>query len=55
MGEGLLTFRTPAEAVAGANEIAGDYQRHSAAARRVAEECFDSDVVLTKFLEVALA
>lgn len=53
-GEGLLTFRTSDEAVAGAQAISDAYDLHCAAARRIAEECFDSDVVLTRFLEAAL-
>jgi hypothetical protein len=53
-GEGLLAFRTLDEAAAGAGEIAGEYERHSLAARRLAEEEFDSDRVLTRLLEDAL-
>jgi hypothetical protein len=53
-GEGLLAFRTLDEAVAGAGEIAGDYERHSLAARRLAEEEFESNRVLTRLLEDAL-
>jgi hypothetical protein len=54
-GEGLLTFRTLDEAIAGAEAIAGDYERHSRAARRIAEEQFDSDAVLTRLLDEALS
>ena len=54
VGEGLLAFRTLDEAVAGARRIAADYERHAAAARRLAEEHFDSDMVLPRFLEEAL-
>lgn len=54
VGEGLLSFRNLDEAVAGVEQIAGDYQRHSHAARRLAEEYFASDQVLGKFLEEAL-
>jgi hypothetical protein len=53
VGEGLLCFRTLDEAVAGAASIAGDYDRHARAARDLAEELFDSDVVLADFLERA--
>jgi hypothetical protein len=53
-GEGLLAFRTLDEAAAGAREIAWDYQRHGRAARRLAEEEFDSDRVLTRLLENGL-
>jgi hypothetical protein len=50
VGEGLLSFRSFDEAVAGVQEIASDYPMHARAARRVAEQCFDSDVVLSRFL-----
>ena len=50
-GEGVVGFRTFDEAVAGARSIASDYEFHSRAARRLAEECFDSDKVLGRFLE----
>jgi hypothetical protein len=55
VGEGLLTFRTLAEAVAGAAAIARDYKAHSRAARSLAEVHFDSDLVLGRFLDAALA
>ena len=45
-GEGLVSFTTLDEAVAGTREILGAYDRHSLAARRLAETYFDSDVVL---------
>ena len=50
-GEGLLTFSTPEEAVAGVEAIHKDYARHARVAREVAEECFDSNKVLTRLLE----
>ena len=53
-GEGLLAFRTLDEAAAGARAIAEDYERHSRAARRLAEDEFDSDLVLSRLLEDAL-
>lgn len=52
-GEGLVTFRTVEEAAAGAASIAGDYERHAQAARAMAEERFDSDRVLERFLDEA--
>jgi hypothetical protein len=55
VGEGLVPFRTLDEAAAGARRITADYERHSAAARALAEERFDSDRVLGRFLEEALA
>ena len=50
VGEGLLAFRTIDEAVAGAAEIAGRYAEHCAAARRLAEQHFESDRVLVALL-----
>ena len=51
VGEGLLTFSTLDEAVAGVEAIRADPARHAAAARALAEEHFDSDIVLTRLLE----
>jgi len=50
-GEGLLTFGTLDEAVAGVEAIERDYARHSRAARELAERHFDSDRVLRELLE----
>ena len=50
-GEGLIAFTTVEEAAAGAREIAGDHERHSRAARALAERHFDSDKVLSSLLE----
>jgi hypothetical protein len=52
-GEGLVAFSTMEEAIAGAREIAADYPRHSAAARRLAEEHFAGPVALAPLLEAA--
>lgn len=49
-GAGLLTFRTPEEALSRVEEVEADYARHARAARAVAEECFDSDKVLNRLL-----
>lgn len=51
VGEGLIPFRTLAEATDGAEAIVRDYTRHSQAARRVAETYFDSDKVLSRLLD----
>ena len=53
VGEGLLAFRTPDEAAAAAGVIADDYQRHSRAARELAEDVFGSGKLLGQFLENA--
>lgn len=50
-GDGLLTFRTPQEAAEAIRAVDDDYLRHAEAARRLAEERFDSDRVLTTILE----
>jgi hypothetical protein len=54
VGDGLLAFRTLDEAVDGARRIAADYEHHRRAARRIAEEYFDSDRLLTRLLEDAV-
>lgn len=51
VGEGIVTFRTPDEAAAGAEDILGRYARHSAAARDLAATHFDSDSVLRRLLD----
>lgn len=56
VGEGLVPFRTLEEAVAGADRIMRDYEAHCQAARALAQEHFDSDKVLERFLaEVGVA
>jgi hypothetical protein len=50
-GHGLLTFKTVDEAVAGIHCINQNYLSHCNAARRIAEEYFNSDVVLGCMLE----
>ena len=54
-GEGLFDFATHEEAIAAIEAIAGDYQRHSRAARELAREYFAADRVLAQLLaEVGL-
>jgi hypothetical protein len=50
-GDGLVAFSTLDEAVAGVEAIEAEYEYHSAAARELAEEYFDSDLVLADLLE----
>jgi len=50
-GRGLLTFSTIDEAADAIARLAGDPQRHAAAARMIAAEFFDSDKVLNRLLE----
>ncbi|HWF35562.1 MAG TPA: hypothetical protein VG295_09315 [Solirubrobacteraceae bacterium] len=49
-GEGLFAFRTAADVATAVEEIRGDYPRHCAAARALAETVFDSDRVLPELL-----
>ena len=51
LGEGLIAFSTLEEAVAGAEELRAHPDRHSVAARELAEAHFDSDKVLGRLLE----
>jgi hypothetical protein len=51
VGEGLIAFSTLEEAAAGVQEIERNYERHSRAARALAEEHFDAGKVLARLLE----
>ncbi len=52
LGEGLLAFSSLEEAACGAERIAADPAAHSEAARRLATEHLDSDVVLGRLLSL---
>ena len=49
-GEGLFGFSTIHEALAAVESINADYARHTRAARAIARECFDHEVVLKRLL-----
>jgi glycosyltransferase involved in cell wall biosynthesis len=49
-GEGLVSFTDLEEAVAGAEEIVNDYERHSRAARELAEAHLAAGRVLPRLL-----
>jgi hypothetical protein len=51
VGDGLLAFADEDGAVAAIERLCGNYEHHRAAARRIAEDLLDSDVVLTGLLE----
>jgi len=51
VGAGLVPFRDPREARAGALAIAEDYPRHRAAARRIAEDWFAPAAALAPLLD----
>ncbi|MBV8986453.1 MAG: hypothetical protein JO248_18640 [Acidimicrobiia bacterium] len=52
-GDGLLPFSSPGDARAAIKAVDSNYDHHCRAAREVAEEYFDSDVILTALLERA--
>jgi len=51
VGEGLLAFRTPDEAVRALSSLDTDYELHSRRARALIEDYFEATKVLTKLLE----
>jgi hypothetical protein len=53
VGEGLLAFSTPDDAVARARELADGHARHAVAARRIAEQHFAHDKALAPLLDAA--
>jgi hypothetical protein len=53
VGEGLVTFTTPEDAVLKARTLVGEHARHRAAARRLAEEQFSPAAALKPLLEAA--
>lgn len=53
-GEGLLTFNNLDEAAEMLDRVQRDSARHAAAARRIAEACFDARKVLAHLLEQAV-
>jgi hypothetical protein len=48
---GLFAFQSADDVLAAIEEVNADYSRHARAARALAEEFFDSDKVLSRFLE----
>lgn len=54
VGDGLVTFQTLEEAVAGADRIASDHEHHAKAARALAEELFAPMAALGPFLDAGL-
>jgi hypothetical protein len=51
-GQGLFSFESGEEALEALKEVTSDYLTHSRAARRIAEEYFDSRLVLSSFLRL---
>ena len=54
VGEGVVPFTNPDEAVAGIERINASYESHRRAARRLAEGVFATDKVLPRFLVEAM-
>jgi hypothetical protein len=54
-GLGLLSFKTVDEATEAVAEVSGNYARHSAAARELAEEHFDSSKRLAEMVEMSFS
>lgn len=54
-GLGIVPFSTVDEAADGIREVEANYERHSRAARDIAEEYFDSSRVLTSLIERAFS
>lgn len=55
LGDGLLVFATPVEAVAALEEVRGRPRHHASAAREVAEAHFDARIVLPRLLDTVTA
>jgi hypothetical protein len=53
-GEGLLAFSTTEETVDVIHQVEANYERHTKAARSIAEEYFDLDKVLNQLIEEAM-
>ena len=53
VGEGLLAWSTPEEALDCLERVARDHPRHCAAALRIAREYFDASVLLPPILSAA--
>lgn len=53
VGRGLVPFTTLDQAVTGVAGVVADYDSHAEAARAIAERFFDSDRVLSRFLDDA--
>jgi hypothetical protein len=51
VGEGLVPFRSPGEAIEGLHRIHDNYESHRHAARGIAEAYFDATKVLGAFIE----
>ena len=50
IGEGLFAFKTMDDILAAFDSIRSDYERHSRAARAIAETYFKAETVLSKLL-----
>jgi hypothetical protein len=53
-GEGVISFTTIEEAVAGIEDVERNYERHSRAARAIARDHFDANEVLSRLVAEAM-
>jgi hypothetical protein len=53
-GEGMFRFKTPADAARAFDSINADYEHQCRLARRLAEEYFDAETIVSTILERAL-
>ncbi len=54
VGKGIVAFTTMDEAVRAINDVESNYAEHAEAARALAEEYFDSNIVLNSLIERAM-
>jgi hypothetical protein len=55
VGQGVLAFTSMQEAIAAVQEVEGNYDRHAKAAGEIADAYFNSNQILTRLIEEALA
>jgi hypothetical protein len=53
-GDGVLSFRTREEAIAGLSDVKARYDVHCRAARALAEDYFDARQVLSSLIDRAM-
>ena len=54
-GNGVISFRNEEEAIEGINAINKDYKAHCKAARNIAEEYFNSSIVLSNLIKTSFS
>jgi hypothetical protein len=54
VGEGIVAFASPDEAIAAVRDVEANYARHAQAARDIAETCFDARKVLARLVDASM-